>query len=271
MFTGVMFDGRLDSRDVTAGIVFLAQRGFLKITHIEHKVLGLFTQTDYEVVLTKDASRAPSDAHLALIKLIFKGQSGADEVQHTWRSFWLQKDIEGSMNMYVDKKVKLSDIRKNTKKLKANYKVMVALKKAVKKDLERLGFMQTYIFTRRTKLGYEAVNHLKGFKEFLSVTESERYKFHNAPQKSPEQFMEFLPYAIAFGVEKEWAEAFKDLTISSPDWYDGGTTSFNAGAFSADMSSFSGSLASSGSSGSSGSAGGGSAGGGGGGGGGGSW
>ena len=59
---------------------------------------------------------------------------------------------------------------------------------------------------RRTQLGYEAYEYLQGFKNFLQVTESQRYIFHNAPERNTEHFMEFLPYAIAFGVEKEWAK-----------------------------------------------------------------
>jgi uncharacterized membrane protein len=111
---------------------------------------------------------------------------------------------------------------------------------------------------------------MQGFKLFLSVTEKERYSFFNAPEKSPELFMKFLPYAIAFNVEKEWAEVFKDLTIPSPSWYDGGgVNTFSAVALSSDISAFSTTFATS--SGVQGSSGGGSSGGGAGGGGGGSW
>ena len=34
-----------------------------------------------------------------------------------------------------------------------------------------------------------------------------------------ENFDKYLPYAIAFGVEKEWVRRFEGLTVSSPDWY----------------------------------------------------
>ena len=126
---------------------------------------------------------------------------------------------------------------------------------------------------RRTHKGYEALDHLKGFKTFLSVTEKERYIFHNAPEKNAEQFMEYLPYAIAFGVEKEWSKTFESLTIQNPDWYDGGagTHTFNALALSNSLGGFSTAFASSSGTGGSASSGGGSSGGGSGGGGGGSW
>ena len=109
---------------------------------------------------------------------------------------------------------------------------------------------------------------------FLSVTEKERYTFFNAPEKSPELFMKYLPYAIAFKVEKEWSKVFEGITMPNPSWYEGGSMStFSATALASDIGAFSSSVVSSStsSSGTSGSSGGGSSGGGGGGGGGGSW
>ena len=50
-------------------------------------------------------------------------------------------------------------------------------------------------------------------------------------------FEKSLPYAMAFGVEKNWASAFDDIFWSPPDWYRGGdlrgfrTHSFTDGLF----------------------------------------
>lgn len=74
---------------------------------------------------------------------------------------------------------------------------------------------------RRTKEGVAIAAEVKGFKWFLSVTEEERLKFHNAPARTPEEFMELLPAAIALGVEKQWADQFKGLQFAPPDWAEG--------------------------------------------------
>lgn len=128
---------------------------------------------------------------------------------------------------------------------------------------------------RMTEKGVLTKERIKGFKLYLSVAEKDRIDFHNAPPKNPAQFEKFLPYAMALGVEKEWAKIFEGLSVPQPSWYsDSSMTAFSAGAFAGSMSSFStassSSLGSSPGS-SSGSGGGGSSGGGGGGGGGGSW
>jgi len=116
-----------------------------------------------------------------------------------------------------------------------------------------------------------------GFKEFLYRTE--RYRVRDL---TPELFYRLLPYAMIFGIEKQWAKHFESLTMDKPDWYTGSAyasafsssgsgspASFSAGAFSASISSsfasaFSSSSGSGGASGGGGSAGGGGGGGGGG-------
>jgi uncharacterized membrane protein len=129
-----------------------------------------------------------------------------------------------------------------------------------------------------TKKGAELKENILGFKDFLSVTETDRLKFHNAPEKNPALFEKFLPHAMVLGVEKEWAKQFEGIYNQQPDWYeDSSGRMFNAIILSSMISDFSSSamttMASQPSSAAGGGSGfsGGGAGGGGGGGGGGSW
>ena len=252
MQTGVLIDGRLDGRDITAGFLHLAQNGFIKIKKTNKKVLFFIELDDYEVTLLRNPSETASAFGTHILSLLFP---------------------VGAVGTHV----KLSYIKQSTSRQKANYKKLQSLKKDIKADLGEHGFYEsTLFFWRKTKKGYDAIWHLKGFKEFLKVADTERFKFHNAPAKSPEQFMEFLPYAVAFGVEKQWAEVFKDIVIENPDWYDGGDVhAFSVASAAHSLSALSTAInAASGSgysSSSSASGGGGFSGGGGGGGGGGSW
>jgi len=113
-----------------------------------------------------------------------------------------------------------------------------------------------------------------GFKEYLHT--AERFRIG---AETVETFSKYLPYAIVFNVEKEWAGRFADLKYQQPNWYvpvmihtstgQGITPSFSGLA--SNISSFTSSISStfSSSPGGSGTGGGGGAGGGGGGGGGG--
>lgn len=92
----------------------------------------------------------------------------------------------------------------------------------------------------RTEHGVRIREQVEGFKQFLTVTEKDRLEFHNAPEKTSEQFFAFLPYAVALDVATTWAKQFRDVTIEKPDWYGGQDFStFNAMVFASSMSDFS--------------------------------
>ncbi len=86
----------------------------------------------------------------------------------------------------------------------------------------------------RTPKGARAREASLGFREFLDKVESDRYK---RMITSPGMFERYLPYAMAFGVEKRWARAFDDLYREPPDWYSGtGYGHFRASEFTSRMS-----------------------------------
>ncbi len=133
-----------------------------------------------------------------------------------------------------------------------------------------------------TRAGRALMDKIEGFRLFLNVTERDRLNTVMPPEKTPETFERFLPYAIALGLENHWAEYFSGVLAAaaaagtySPDWYSGASLAhIGAGEFASSLgSSFSGAIASSSTApgSSSGGGGGGSSGGGGGGGGGGGW
>lgn len=293
MYAGYLFDKILDPRDITAGIVYLAEQGYLTIKKTESKVLFFFEVDDFAFTRTQP-------------------KTDADAVLHNFESELLALIFGDGAE--VGTIVTLSDLKNNISVQTRNRGIIRSMTEGLRKDMKAQGFYTGFSFVsmggriwavtgivscvlaslisrdlfiatavfmlivfvvlidgRRTKKGYEALDHLKGFKDFLRVTDSQRFIFHNAPGINADQFMEYLPYAIAFGVEKEWAKTFEKITIPNPSWYDGGNSvgTFNSVALTQSLGGFSTAFASA--SGSSASSGGGSSGGGSGGGGGGSW
>jgi len=129
------------------------------------------------------------------------------------------------------------------------------------------------VMPARTDAGARALEQVLCFEEFLRRVETEHLK--KVIIGHPELFDRYLPYAMAFGVEKKWAQAFEGIYTEPPTWYVGSSvTNFSVSGLSsslADLSSKAGSTMTSSPRSSSGSGfgGGGSSGGGGGGGGGG--
>jgi uncharacterized membrane protein len=131
-----------------------------------------------------------------------------------------------------------------------------------------------YLMPRVTREGAIVKERLLGLKDYLQIAEKRRLEFHNAPEKTPTLFERLLPAALLLGVSDIWAKEFADLTLSQPDWYQGGNSaSFSATSFASDLGSFNSATTSSlvSAPSGSGSGGGGFSGGGSGGGGGGSW
>ena len=131
---------------------------------------------------------------------------------------------------------------------------------------------------KMTTVGAKVHERVLGFRHFLMVTEKDRLAFSDVPAKRPEQFAEFLPSAVALGVEKEWAKQFEGMLVPPPSYIQGAGMNWESITYAHALTSVSHSVAvgmahqTSSESGSSGfSNGGGSSGGGFGGGGGGSW
>lgn len=133
--------------------------------------------------------------------------------------------------------------------------------------------------------GRELFDYLKGLKMYIKLAETERLKFLQSPEGAQKTkvntndnlelvhlYERVLPYAVMFGLEKNWNKVLGDFYEKSgtqPDWYIG-TGAFSAATFTSAVSNFA-NYSSSSSSSTGGSSGGGSSGGGGGGGGGGGW
>ena len=129
-----------------------------------------------------------------------------------------------------------------------------------------------------TSEGRKVLDHIAGFKQYLSITEGERLDRMTAPRDTPEIFEKYLPYAIALGVENRWASRFEGLLAASSAhsqqgfaWYSGSSSPWSSPTSFVDSVGSSLSSAVGSASTAPGSSGGGSSGGGGGGGGGGGW
>lgn len=143
------------------------------------------------------------------------------------------------------------------------------------------------LMPKRSALGVSAKEMIEGLNLYLTTAEKDRIKMLQSPdapyavkstepKKTVELFEKLLPYAMVLGVEGQWAKQFESIYKTPPDWYQGNWRGFNAVNFTSSLNSSVSAMGTSfspprSSSGSGFSGGGGSSGGGGGGGGGGGW
>jgi hypothetical protein len=92
------------------------------------------------------------------------------------------------------------------------------------------------IMKRPTIRGRKLLDEILGFKDYLEIAEKEELNLRNPPEKTPELFEAYLPFALALGVDQAWAEKFAsvlaairqtDGTTYQPAWYNGSLNTMN--------------------------------------------
>lgn len=301
---GYLMDRKLDPADITATILDLAVRGYLKIRYIFEERTMLPDKKDYEFVKLKDGSDLTHPAYLDIFQLLFidKDTVTLSELKSYKNRIWVAGGItllREKTKKFLTKESYLESVE-NWGKRTSTFPGVIVLA-LIGLTISSIFFMifsmlsPKYLFglitfsiiaiVAITRLfpfsgltsdkGLKAFAGILGFKEFLELTEKDKLDLLNAPALQPELFEKFLPYAVALGIEQKWAEKFADITMAMPAWFEGQSGAFNAIIFTQAISSFNTSISSavgvSTGGYSSGLGGGGSSGGGSGGGGGGSW
>jgi uncharacterized membrane protein len=286
---GTLIDGRADKHDVSAQIIQLAVKGCLKIRRIETGTV--FKGTDYIFTKLKPADDLVKQFDKDIMNELFDNVS---EIKLSDLKFEFASTMNTIIaNLYKDLAA-AGYFASNPMTVKAKYLGCGCLTFflaffigsvfgffGMVSFIISAGIISAFAFfmPALTKKGAEVKEKILGLKMYLTVAEKARIEFHNAPEKNPEQFEKFLPYAMVMKVEKEWAKQFEGIYNIRPTWYEDPSHQgmFNAAVLAGSLSSFDtsavstlGATVSSASSGGSGFSGGGS-GGGGGGGGGGSW
>jgi uncharacterized membrane protein YgcG len=296
---GTLYNELAEPRELSAEIVRLAVEGYLKIHRIEEKTLLILSSTDY-LLERRDQERVPKDAVGALLlQKLFQSQFEEKkivnglEITGTLLSKMQHKFVSENneiQELLYREVVLRGYFAESPNKVRftwmasglATVTIGVALAVLELVQLSILGMalalsgaiiaLVGWFMPVKTPQGARVLEHLEGFKRYLEVAEKDRLAFHHAPEKSPELFDKFLPYAIMFAVEEKWAEQFEGIYMQEPAWYSGGAShAFVASSFASDLTSFTDTVSSASAPQSSGSGGGGSVGGGFGGGGGGSW
>jgi len=81
-----------------------------------------------------------------------------------------------------------------------------------------------------TPAGRKVMDEIEGFRMYLSAAEQPRLEVLHPPDRTPALFERYLPYALALGVEQQWAEQFAAVLAAAaakpgesyaPGWYDG--------------------------------------------------
>ncbi|MBN1632031.1 MAG: DUF2207 domain-containing protein [Thermoleophilia bacterium] len=229
---GALIDEKVDTKEVIATIVDLARRGYIEITDTAKqgkagKAMTIFTR------------RKPLDDlqgfEAAVAKALFDAKH-PDQVTTNDLKNHFYVHVEPITNQVYDEVTKTGLFFKNPKKARSRwigYGIALAAILAVltfilfSVELSGWGWFMlgsivsviiVLVFAphmpQRTPKGAQEQRRWLAFRNYLQ----DLTRFDDMTS-AKENFEKYLPYAIAFGVEKDWVRRFESLTVSSPDWY----------------------------------------------------
>ena len=289
---GLLMDERADTLDITATIVDLAVRGYLRITERQGAGLlgtGWFAKEDWQLDRLK-----PADSHLLEYeRIVLRGifDEGESRTLSSLKNKFYEDLARAKKALYQDAVSKHwfnrspQTVRTVTRLaglavIAGGLGLTVWLGHNWGHGLAGLPLLAAGLLLvvlprampRRSAAGREALRRSIGFARYIETAEKHQQAF----AERAVIFTEYLPYAVAFKAVDRWAKAFDDIDLQTATraWYAGGS-GFDPQHFSSSLGRFESTVSRTMSSTPGGSGGsgfsGGSSGGGGGGGGGGSW
>jgi uncharacterized membrane protein len=250
---GTLIDGKPDMRDITSTVVDLAVRGYVHITETkDDHLFGLWASKDYTFTLKKARSEwtglRPHERDL--LEALF--DSGLDSVTLSDLKNKFYKHLPGLREGLYGVLVSGGFYTGRPDRVRVLYMVLaVVLGFAIggisAVVMTQLGMQPVagivagvlsaiiiggfgWFMPSRTVRGTRELEKVLGFREFLSRVEGDRL---DRMVKTPEMFEKFLPYAMALGVEDNWAKAFEGIYNQPPSWYTGpaGVHTFRPSSF----------------------------------------
>jgi uncharacterized membrane protein YgcG len=261
---GALVDNSADMRDITATIVDLAVRGYLSIEEKEEpQLLGLWSNKEYTFRLRK---KEPEWDHVKphereLLRALF---DGADSVELSALENEFYRDLPNIRERLFNGLLARGYYTRRPDKVRQVYLalgILVAVLSVflfvagnlfgaavlgltpfsgVVAGLASAAIIAGFgrIMPARTLRGARALEGVLGFEEFLTRVEADRLQ---RMVKTPEMFEKYLPYAMALGVENNWARAFEGIYRQPPEWYRGGSfEGFGSRSFVSDLRQMSG-------------------------------
>lgn len=288
---GTLRDQKAGIEDISATVIDLAVRGYLKLEELKEKKFG---KKDYHLISLKSWNDKSLKQHeKAVLETVFSEVGETKKLSDLAENFY--SEIGKIQEKIYKELVQKGLFVGNPKSVRNGYAWSGIFFGIIFFFVPRFVFDEYSVLTgpllvsalvssiliiviggwmpRRTLKGAGVMDRVAGFSEFLKRADKDRIKQMN----DPSLFERCLPFAMALGFTNQWAHAFEGIQSQAPIWYMGyGTSDFSVNHFTkniGDMSSSLNSTFSSGGSSSSsgGSGGGGFSGGGGGGGGGGAW
>ena len=236
---GSLLEDSVHPRDITATLVDLAVKGYLKIEETESKVL-LFSHRDYTFHSLKPESEWNAlEAH-EQVMLNHMFPSGATQIRlsELRNQFYvaiptIKSDIlaelkskgmysvdPDSAHAYVLAGVVLTAVPFVILQLLSWGSIVDSIGLLFAAGIIALIIVVLFarIMPAKSLKGVRTKVEILGLQEFITRVDADRLK-----RMPPDTFEKILPYAMALGIENHWAKQFQGIVQNPPTWYVGPT------------------------------------------------
>jgi hypothetical protein len=230
---GTLVDEIAQPLDVTASIIDLAVRGYLRIEEIPKE--GWFGRADWALVRLRDDTGDLLEYERILLEALFESgprvvlsdlkQKFHEDLTRVQRALyddvvargWFVRRPDKVRLMWSAIGVGIAVLGVGLVWLTARFTTFGLVALPVPLAGLALAFSARWM-PRRTAKGTGALRRALGFRRFIMESERERARFAEQQQL----FSEYLPYAVVFGATKQWARAFAGLAAApATAWYVG--------------------------------------------------
>jgi uncharacterized membrane protein len=229
---GALIDEKVDIKEIIATIVDLARRGYLEITDTEKKgMLGKST-----TIFTRTKGFDDLGGYEARVANALFDSKHPDQVTSVQLKNHFYSHVQPITNDIYKQVTETGLFHSNPNRARSKWfgygfgvAVLLGIITFILYTVDLTGwgwFMAGSIISviiiwafaphmpQRTAKGAQEQRKWQAFRNYLK----DLTRFQDMAT-AKENFEKYLPYAVAFGVEKDWVRRFEGLTVSSPGWY----------------------------------------------------
>ncbi len=232
---GTLIDERCEMSDITATLVDLAARGYMKIEQIPYNGIMMMSKTDYRFTeLKPPPDAAPLKLHESLmLTAVFGYVSRESSLSGLLGKFYSNiPEIRRAVYDSLLAKRYFARDPNTDRSTFVTFGIIIVVAGIflvifIGNDLRAsaVGFLlsgfvvalASNAMPARTAAGAAALNQCLAFQKFVRKAEKKRLEV--LAKDDPTLFGRLLPYAMVLGCAEQWAKAFKDLAMPPPDWY----------------------------------------------------
>lgn len=247
---GFLYKGNADNNDIVSLLIYLANKGYLKIEEFEEKKI-LSKKKSFKIIKVKDYDGKDENERTFFRGLFVTG----DEVtkDDLYNSFYKTLEKISSNKNRLKNKHEIFEKGTAKKALIVIVMAIVTLLIITLPEVFEYNYMDELPFIalilpfmmgnipyliiyivglisivgmivcavnmrKRNVYGNEMLGKIRGLKHFLETAEKE--KLEKMVNDDPEYFYNILPYTYVLGVSDKWIKKFEDISLKAPDWYD---------------------------------------------------